>query len=215
VPAGVPPRRAGLAGTLETAVNALWDAAPLVGDRIAVVGGGMVGCAVARLAAAVPGAEVTLVDVDEDRATTAKALGVRFATPEEALTVCGGEQDLVVHASATGEGLSLAVDLLGEEGTVLEMSWYGDRSVHVGLGGAFHSRRLRIVSSQVGTVAPARRSRRTATDRLALALSLLRDDAFDALLTGRSPFEELPEVMAALAAGHPALCHTVDYPEEC
>jgi threonine dehydrogenase-like Zn-dependent dehydrogenase len=213
VPDGVPARRAVLAGTVETAVNALWDAAPLVGDRVAVVGAGMVGCCVARLLAGMPGVQVTLIDIDKERGSTAEALGAAFATPGEAPGASGGELDLVVHTSATGEGLQLAVDLLGDEGTVLEMSWYGDRMASVGLGGAFHSRRLRIVASQVGSVAPARRSRRSTTDRLELALSLLRDDAFDALLTGRSPFEDLPELMAELASGRPALCHTVDYPE--
>jgi threonine dehydrogenase-like Zn-dependent dehydrogenase len=161
------------------------------------------------LLARFPGLEVTLVDVDKERAATAEALGAGFATPGEV----DGERDLVVHTSATAEGLQLAVDLLADEGTVLEMSWYGDRTVGVGLGGAFHSRRLRIVASQVGAVAPARRSRRTTTDRLGLALSLLRDEGFDALLSGRSPFEELPDVMASLAGGRPALCHTIDYPE--
>ncbi|GAA1962690.1 zinc-binding alcohol dehydrogenase [Nocardioides panacihumi] len=212
VPEGVPAQRAVLAGTVETAVNALWDAAPLVGDRVAVVGAGMVGCCVARLLSRIPGAQVTLVDVDKERAVTAAALGVGFATPDEALDPAGGERDLVVHTSATGEGLQLAVELLADEGTVLELSWYGDRPVELALGGAFHSRRLRIVASQVGTVAPARRSRRSTTDRLALALALLRDDAFEALLSGRSPFEELPDVMARLAAGQAALCHTIDYP---
>jgi threonine dehydrogenase-like Zn-dependent dehydrogenase len=210
VPDGVPARRAVLAGTVETAVNALWDAAPLVGDRVAVVGGGMVGCSVARLLGRIPGVEVTLVDVDKERATTAESLGVAFATPAEA----AGELDLVVHTSASRAGLQTSVDLLGDEGTVLELSWYGDREVSVGLGGAFHSRRLRIVASQVGSVAAARRARRSTTDRLRLALTLLRDAAFDALLTGRSPFEDLPDVMVALAAGAPALCHTVDYPKQ-
>ncbi|GAB7004364.1 zinc-binding alcohol dehydrogenase [Nocardioides sp. AN3] len=212
VPDGVPARRAVLAGTVETAVNALWDAAPLLGDRVAVVGAGMVGCCVARLLARFPGVEVTLVDVDKRRAEAAEALGVGFATPDEAPQVAAG-CDLVVHASATGEGLQLAVDLLADEGTVLEMSWYGERPVSLALGGAFHSRRLRIVASQVGVVAPARRSRRSGLDRLALALAMLRDDAFEVLLTGSSPFEELPRVMADLAAGMPALCHTIDYPD--
>jgi threonine dehydrogenase-like Zn-dependent dehydrogenase len=165
---------------------------------------------VARLLAGIPGVQVTLIDVDEGRAATAASLGVRFATPADA----PGALDLVVHTSATGEGLQLAVELLGDEGTVLEMSWYGDRAVPVALGGAFHARRLRIVASQVGAVAVARRTRRSTRDRLELALSLLRDDVFDALLSGRSPFEELPDVMAALAAGRPALCHTIDYPSD-
>ncbi|MBD0843750.1 zinc-dependent alcohol dehydrogenase [Streptomyces sp. TRM68416] len=208
VPESVPAERAILAGTVETAVNALWDAAPLVGDRIAVVGGGMVGCSVAALLARFPGVRVQLVDADPARAKTAEALGVDFALPGEAL----GECDLVVHASATEQGLARSLELLTAEGTVLELSWYGDRQVSLPLGEAFHSRRLVIRSSQVGTVSPARRASRGYGDRLALALDLLTDPALDALVTGESAFEELPEVMPGLASGAiPALCHRVRY----
>ncbi len=208
VPEGVPPRRAVLAGTVETAVNALWDAAPLVGDRVAVVGAGMVGCCVARLLAGIPGLRVTVVDVDPARAEVAAALGAGFATPESA----EGGQDLVVHTSASAAGLQRSLDLLAPEGTVLELSWYGDAEVRLGLGGAFHSGRLSIQASQVGTVAPARRSRRSTADRLAMALELLRDPAFDVLLTGESRFEELPDLMPRLADGSlAALCHTISY----
>jgi threonine dehydrogenase-like Zn-dependent dehydrogenase len=205
VPDGVPPVRAVLAGTVETAVNALWDAAPLVGDRVAVVGAGMVGCAVARLLAGIPGVRVTLVDVEPARAVVAAALGVGFGTPD-------GPQDLVFHTSATSAGLQRSVDLLAPGGEVIEMSWYGDAPATVSLGGAFHSGRLAVRASQVGTIAPARAGRRTFADRLALALDLLRDPAYDVLLTGSSPFDELPAVMAELAdGGLPALCHTISY----
>ncbi|KAB1149726.1 zinc-binding alcohol dehydrogenase [Streptomyces luteolifulvus] len=208
LPAGLPAERAVLAGTVETAVNALWDAAPLVGDRIAVVGGGMVGCSVAALLARFPGVRVQLVDADPARAKTAEALGVGFAAPEDAL----GECDLVVHASATEQGLTRSLELLTAEGTVLELSWYGDRRIGLPLGEAFHSRRLVIRSSQVGTVSPARRSSRTYADRLALALDLLADPALDALVTGECAFEELPDVLPRLASGEiPALCHRVRY----
>jgi threonine dehydrogenase-like Zn-dependent dehydrogenase len=208
VPDGVPARRAVLAGTVETAVNALWDAAPLVGDRITVVGAGMVGCCVAALAARFPGVRVELVDVDPTRAGVAAALGVRFASPDDA----AGGRDLVVHASATAAGLQRSLDLLRPEGTVVELSWYGDRPVNLSLGGVFHSGRLTIRGSQVGTVAPARQASRTFADRLALALDLLRDPVFDVLITGESPFEDLPDVLPRLAAGTlPALCHLISY----
>jgi threonine dehydrogenase-like Zn-dependent dehydrogenase len=122
--------------------------------------------------------------------------------------------DLVVHTSATSEGLQRALDLLAVEGTVIDLSWYGDTEVRLSLGGAFHDRRLAIRSSQVGVLSPVRASRRTSSGRLALALELLRDPAFDALLTGESRFDELPDVMARLAAGTlPALCHTITYRE--
>jgi threonine dehydrogenase-like Zn-dependent dehydrogenase len=211
VPDDVPPARAVLAGTVETAVNALWDAGPLIGDRVAVVGAGMVGCCVARLLARIPAVAVTLVDVDATRAQVAGALGAGFALPDDA----GGDQDLVVHASATSAGLQRSLDLLAPEGAVIELSWYGDSEVQLSLGGAFHARRLAIRASQVGSVSPARRDRRTTSDRLALALDLLRDPAFDALLTGASRFEDLPDVMTGLAAGSlPALCHTITYDRE-
>jgi threonine dehydrogenase-like Zn-dependent dehydrogenase len=208
VPDDVPPERAVLAGTVETAVNALWDAAPLVGDRITVVGAGMVGCCLARLAARFPGVQVSLVDVDASRAKVAAALDVDFALPADAAP----ERDIVLHTSATASGLQLSLDLLAAEGTVIDLSWYGDTEVRLSLGGAFHSRRLGIRASQVGAVSPARRERRSSTDRMEIALEMLRDPAFDELLTGTSRFEDLPEVMARLADGSlPALCHTISY----
>jgi NADPH:quinone reductase-like Zn-dependent oxidoreductase len=210
VPEDVPPARAVLAGTVETAVNALWDAAPLIGDRVTVVGAGMVGCCVARLLSRYPAVQVTLVDVDAARAGVAAALGVDFGLPADA----ADGRDLVVHTSATSAGLQRSLDLLAPGGTVIDLSWYGDAEVRLSLGGAFHVGRLAIRSSQVGTLSPARSGRRTTADRLGLALDLLRDPAFDALVSGESRFDELPDVMARLAAGSlPALCHTISYGE--
>jgi threonine dehydrogenase-like Zn-dependent dehydrogenase len=208
VPEDVPACRAVLAGMVETAVNALWDAAPLVGDRVAVVGAGTLGCCAARLLARMPGVSVTLVDVDESRGAVAAALGAGFALPGQAPTGL----DLVLHTSATSAGLQQSLELLGPEGTVVELSWYGDGETTLRLGGVFHSGRLAIRASQVGTVAPARSGRRTLRDRMALALDLLRDPAFDALLTGTSRFAELPTLMPRLASGAvPALCHAITY----
>jgi len=208
VPDAVPAERAVLAGTMETAVNALWDATPRVGDRIAVVGAGMVGCCVAGVLARFPGARVQLVDVNPARATIAAALGVEFRLPADA----AGDCDLVVHASATPAGLARSLELLAREGTVLELSWYGDRPVPVPLGESFHSRRLTIRSSQVGTVSPAQQGRRGYAERLAVALDLLANPAFDALITGESRFDELPDVLPRLASGElAALCHRIAY----
>jgi 2-desacetyl-2-hydroxyethyl bacteriochlorophyllide A dehydrogenase len=210
VPDDVPEDRAVLAGTMETAVNALWDAAPLVGDRVTVVGAGMVGCCVARLLARMPGVRVTVVDVDPDRAATVTAMGARFATPETA----EADQDVVIHASATTEGLQLALDLLAPEGEVIELSWYGDAEVPLRLGGSFHSKRLAIRASQVGTISP-RRAGRSHRYRLELALELLRDPALDRLISGRSAFDDLPERMADLVDGPSGgLCHVVTYEGE-
>jgi 2-desacetyl-2-hydroxyethyl bacteriochlorophyllide A dehydrogenase len=208
VPDDVPARRAVLAGTLETAVNALWDAAPLVGDRAVVVGAGMVGLCVARLLSQVPGVEVTVVDTDPSRRDVAVALGAAFAPPAEA----PGEADVVVHATGTAAGLQTSLDLLVDDGVVTDLGWYGDTPVELHLGGRFHSARLGVRASQVGRIAVARQGRRTHADRMRIALGLLADPAYDVLLTGRSSFDELPEVMGELASGSiPALCHTISY----
>ncbi|WP_158846593.1 zinc-dependent alcohol dehydrogenase [Saccharothrix deserti] len=205
VPDSVPAARAVLAGTVETAVNAVWDAKPLIGDRIAVVGGGMVGSSVAAVLARFPGVRLQLVDADPSRASVAAALGVDFASPDQATGNC----DLVVHASATDAGLERSLALLAPEGQVVELSWYGDRRVSVPLGEFFHSRRLRLRSSQVGVVA---RPDRTYAERMSLALDLLADPVFDALITGESRFDDLPTVLPRLASGElPALCHRIGY----
>ncbi|UOX88203.1 dehydrogenase [Amycolatopsis sp. FBCC-B4732] len=205
VPDGVPPGRAILAGTVETAVNAVWDARPRLGDRIAVIGAGMVGASVAKLLSGFPATRVQLVDVDPSRADVAEALGVDFSTPERA----HGDCDLVVHASASEAGLTRALELLAPEGEVVEMSWYGDRRVAVPLGEHFHSRRLVIRSSQVGTVG---RPDRSYAQRLAVALELLADPAFEALVSGECAFEDLPSVLPRLAGNElSALCLRVMY----
>jgi threonine dehydrogenase-like Zn-dependent dehydrogenase len=205
VPDAVPPGRAILAGTVETAVNAVWDAKPKLGDRIAVIGAGMVGCSVAKLLQGFPATRVQLIDVDPARAEIAEALGVDFSTPEAAEAGC----DLVVHASASEAGLAKALELLAPEGEVVEMSWYGDRRVSVPLGENFHSRRLTIRSSQVGTVA---RPDRSYAQRLGLALDLLADPAFEALVDGECMFDDLPTVLPRLAANElSARCLRVMY----
>lgn len=209
IPQEVPDRRAVLAANMETAVNALWDGPPHLGDRIAVVGGGVVGCFVAALAARHPSVHVELIDVNPRRQAIAEALGVRFALPDAATA----DADLVFHTSGKAAGLATALGLAAFEATILDLSWYGDGAVPVPLGENFHSRRLTLRSSQVGSVAPSRRANRSRRDRLCLALDLLRDPVFDHLLTGESPFDRLPETMARLAADPgDTLCHVITYP---
>jgi threonine dehydrogenase-like Zn-dependent dehydrogenase len=196
LPAGVPARRAVLTANLETALNILWDGNAAPGDRIVVIGGGLVGLLVAALAARLPGAEVTAVDVDSTRGPLAGRLGVAFAAPKSAPR----DADLVIHSSATAEGLSLAFECAGDEATVVEASWHGDDACEVSLGGAFHSRRLKLVSSQVGNIACTRRPRWTRRRRLEIAARLLADDRLDALLGEEIPFAELPRHLPRLFA---------------
>jgi hypothetical protein len=208
VPAAVPPPRAALAANVETALNAVWDGAPGPADRIAVVGGGIVGLLVAYLCARLPGTQVTVVDIEPRRAGLAGALGAGFATPGEA----PGDCDLVFHASASNAGLASALRLAGEEATIVELSWYGAGDVAIPLGEAFHSRRLKLVSSQVGKVAPSHRPRWDPGRRLAAALALLADPALDALLAPPVDFEDLPESLPEIFARADARCPLIRYP---
>ena len=208
VPDAVPARRAVLAATMETAVNAVWDARPAVGDRIVVVGAGVVGLLVAWLCRQMPGTQVTAVDINPARRTVAEALGVTCVVepPQDATA------DLVVHASGRPEGLASALAVAGAEATIVELSWYGNRSVPLPLGEAFHSQRLTLRSSQVGRLPPERTPRWTRARRMMLALDLLRDARLDALITDESPFEDLPEVLATLSREpSDTLCHRIRY----
>ena len=208
LPVTTPPSRAVLAANLETAINGVWDARPLVGDRVSIVGAGAVGCMVAWLVSRIPGCEAELVDVNPAKASVARALGVKFAMPSQAT----GEADVVFHASGAPEGLALALQVAAFEATVAELSWYGDLDVPVGLGRAFHARRLTITSSQVGNVATSQRARWDTRRRMQLALKLLETPALDALITSESDFEELPEVMEHLSrTPGDAICHRVRY----
>lgn len=209
LPDEVPPARAVLAANLETAINGLWDARPRIGDRVTVIGAGVVGLLTAMLADGIAGCSVELVDTDRSRDAIADAVGLRCIAPGAARR----DADLVIHASGSPAGLATAIDLAGFEATVLELSWYGNRDIAVPLGAAFHSRRLVLRSSQVGTLPAGQRARWTHSRRLALALSLLRDPRFDRLIGGDHPFAALPALIERLArAPAGALCERIDYP---
>ena len=209
VPDNVPPARAVMAANMETALNAVWDGGPGPADRIAIVGGGVVGLLIARLCARLPGAEVTLIDIAPARAELARALGADFAAPGAAPAEC----DLVFHASGTAAGLATALRCAGEEATIVELSWYGTGDIAAPLGENFHSRRLRLVSSQVGKVAPSHRTRWTHRRRLAAALALLDDPVLDALLAPATAFDDLPARLPKIFSDSDARCPLIRYPE--
>ena len=210
VPDGCPPERAILAANMETALNIIWDANITAGDRVAVVGCGVVGALVGYLSAQIPGTEVTMVDVDQSRAKLARGLGCDFAQAAE----CRDDMDVVVHASATAAGLQSALDVAGLEAVVVEASWYGDRKVQTSLGAAFHRKRLRLVSSQVGRIPANQSARWSHARRLKKALDLLCDPSLDMLISGETRFAELTMSYAEVLADPATLCHRIRYGDE-
>jgi threonine dehydrogenase-like Zn-dependent dehydrogenase len=209
IPDTVPTNRAVLAANMETALNILWDAGPLAGERVLVIGAGVVGLLASSLLARIPGARVTVVDINRQREAVARSFGCDFALPENAPS----EQELVVHVSGSEPGLRLALECAGFEVRIVEASWFGDAAPALPLGEAFHSRRLRLIASQVGAVAPAMRGRRSHSERLAMALELLADTRYDALLEGPTRFEDMVEAMPRILAPG-GLCHVITYGAE-
>lgn len=211
IPESVPSARATLAANMETALNALWDSGASAADRIVVVGGGLLGLLIGSLCARLPGAEVTLVDVEPARAALATSLGARFALPDAAPR----DADVVFHCSATPSGLATALTCAAPEARVVELSWYGAEAIPVALGAAFHAARLSLVSSQVGRLPPARVARGwTHAKRLAAALALLEDARLDALISETIPFSALPEAIPrVLAPGAAGIATLVSYQE--
>ena len=214
LPVNVPPRRAVLAANMETALNACWDAKPLPGDRIAVVGCGLVGALLISLCARIPGVAVTAVETDPLKAATLKQLGAARVEPAPA----EGGHDLVFHASATASGLQTAVSLAEKEARIIELSWYGDQRVDIGLGGRFHALRLQLRCSQVGTIPPAQAARWSFKRRITMALALLDDERLDMLLSEDGAFEALPSIMSTVCGLHtapltqmPVFCQIISY----
>jgi len=207
LPIGVPPERAILAANMETALNILWDSNLRAGDRVAVIGAGVIGALTGYLASQLPGTEVTLIDVNPSRSTLAKQLGLEFAAPDAAPRDC----DVVIHTSASSEGLTLAIGLAGQEATIVEASWYGVDQVTIPLGGDFHTKRLRIQGSQVGNLPASHTKRWSHKRRMNKALELLADQRLDALLSGETSFMELPASYPEILSDPQTLCHRVSY----
>ncbi|WP_419190522.1 zinc-dependent alcohol dehydrogenase [Saltatorellus ferox] len=209
IPDGIPALRAVLAANMETAINVLWDGRPSLGDRITVIGAGVVGLLVGYLAARIPGTDVTIVDIQESRAEVARALGIAFRVGDP---LTAPASDLVIHTSSSPTGLASALKAAGPEARIVEASWYGNREVKVELGGAFHSQRLQLRSSQVGTIPPHQAPRWDHSRRLELALRLLADDRLDALISSVDPFEQIVHRIPERLAAAETLCAAFAYP---
>lgn len=207
LPKNLPAERAVLAANMETALNVLWDSGAAAGDRIAIIGAGVLGSLIGYLAASLPGAEVTLIDLNPARSELAKKLGCNFSLPAGAPKEC----DVVIHTSASESGLALALEVAGQEATVLEASWYGSDAVSLSLGAAFHSRRLKIIGSQVGSLPAIRTARWSHQRRMLKALELLCDPALDALISGETDFADMPTNYARVLSNPETLCHRIRY----
>ncbi len=207
LPSALPPERAVLAANMETALNILWDANAGPGDKILIIGAGVVGALTGYLASRMPGTDVTLMDINPDRSGIASQLGCGFATPDNAPQEC----DIVVNLSGASGGLESAMNCAGNEAAIIEASWYGEGTIPAPLGGAFHSRRLRLISSQVGQVSPDRRPRWSHRRRMVKALQLLCDPALDILVSGETAFDDLPEAYGSILSDPMTLCHRVCY----
>ena len=210
LPEELPPRRAVLAANMETALTAVWDSGAAPGDKVLVVGAGVLGLLIASLIGAMPGTEVTIADLNPARAGIAATLGLGFAAPDNAPDA----QDITINASASAGGLRLALEKAGHEARVVEASWHGANAVSLPLGEAFHSRRLQLISSHVGHIPAARAGRWSHRRRMETALRLLAAmPALDALITHELDFTDAPDQLPGLIdSSADALCIVLRYP---
>jgi len=205
----IPPRRALLAANLETALNAVWNGQPGPSDHIGIVGGGVVGLLTGYLCAKLPGAQVHLVDIDPQRKQISETLGMKFSSPQEAPENC----DVVFHCSASSEGLQTAIEMAGDEASIVEMSWFGSGPMPIELGGSFHSRQLKLICAQVGRVAQSHRARWSYARRLQAALELLVDPLLDGLIEEPIALDDVPERLPFIfSSGSGLLCQPISYP---
>jgi hypothetical protein len=206
VPESIPAPRATLASNMETAVTAIWDARPLLGERVLIVGFGYIGALIGQILGAMPGIDLRIVELDDRRRELARKLGHHLEAP-------GGntEFDLAIHTSGSPAGLQEAIDRLGMEGRVVEVSWYGTTEATLRLGGTFHSQRKTIIASQVSHLPAFQTPRWDRLRRKQLVFSLLRDPAFDHLLSDPIPFEQLPEFFNHPPAAQRGIVPLVSY----
>lgn len=205
LPEDLPANRAILAANMETALNITWDAEVIAGEKIAVIGAGVVGILSAYLSQK-QGADVVLIDINPERARIASKLGIEFSSPEKITA----EFDTIIHTSASSEGLSMALEIARDEGKIIEASWFGNKSVSLPLGGAFHSRRLKIISSQVGKI-PTSKKDWTFNMRMQRAIELLKDSKLDSLISGETGFEDIADEYAGIINHPNTLCHRIRY----
>lgn len=207
LPDSLPPAIAVLAANMETALNIVWDALIQPGDRVAVFGGGVVGTLIANLSGRIAGTETVLVDTNPKRGDHAQAMGIGFAQAGS----LADEFDVLINASASGAALAEAIEHAGTEARIVEASWYGDKTVTVPLGGAFHSRRLSLISSQVGSIPAMRRARWSFGRRMGKALELLSDERLEHLISGETAFADLADDYPRILSSQDTLCHRIRY----
>ena len=199
--------RATLFPNLETAVNGVWDAALRPAEQAVVVGAGPVGLLLAFVLRRETGTPTIVMEPDADRAAFAADLPWvgEVLSPQDA----DGAHDVALHASGSPAGLQSALDTVGFEGRVIDLSWYGSTPVTLDLGTAYHHDRKRIQASQVGTVAPNHRGPDGHRVRNEAVLDLLKDDGLDALMARPEPFHQLPTLMQRVYSGDLAHPHAV------
>ncbi|MFK7979418.1 MAG: zinc-binding alcohol dehydrogenase [Saprospiraceae bacterium] len=195
VPPNIPAKRAALASNMETALNAIWDSGVSIGDKVVVCGFGMIGGLVARLLSLMPAVEVVVLEKNAYRIQQATNMGF-LVNPTDLSNF-----DYSFHTSGSSKGLQACIEAVGMEGKIIELSWYGTKSVQLQLGADFHYHRKQIISSQVGHVPFTKNARWDYVRRKAVVWKLLKNPVFDAHITDEVPFGESPAFFAALRQG--------------
>ncbi|MGI9350414.1 MAG: zinc-dependent alcohol dehydrogenase [Rhizobiaceae bacterium] len=208
----IPTKRGVLSANMETGLNSVWDAEISGKPACAVIGAGVVGLMTAHALRETTGVSPIVLDVNPAKEKIISKLGFNFANPSRHTDLNLPEFEFLFHTSASSEGLQTAIDLAGFEARIVELSWYGEKPVSLLLGGAFHSKRLRIIASQVGSIAPAMRAELDQSERIKQAMALLDDPRLDSLLETEIEFSEVPDHLHDLLGPQSdILCQVIRY----
>lgn len=208
IPDGISPQRATLASNMETALNAIWDSGVNIGDKVLIVGFGIIGSLIARILSFIPQVEVDVLDVQPAKITLIEQLGFSIYKEEKEK-----KYDLAFHTSGSGPGLQTSINNVGLEGKIIETSWYGDKEVNLCLGETFHSQRKLIISSQVSHLPACKSARWDYKRRKEVVFQLLLHPEFDAHITHTIAFHNLPKLFQSLKKNRcQELSYLVYYP---
>ncbi|MEM9277847.1 MAG: zinc-binding alcohol dehydrogenase [Pseudomonadota bacterium] len=212
LPPSIPTSRAVLSANMETALNAVWDAEISGNPFCAIIGAGVVGLITAHAVRKVAGLDPVIFDLKPEKERHATEMGFRFINSSGIDKTEIQDFELIFHTSASAGGLQSAIDMAAFEAKIIEMSWYGENPVSLNLGGAFHSKRLKILSSQVGTIASAKRNKLDYAGRMQQAITLLDDPRLDTLLGSAIDFHDLPNHLHDIFSPQSdVLCQVIEY----
>ncbi len=195
IPEQLSPLKAALISNMETVINAIWDADIQGGEKVLIAGFGNIGCLLAETLTHYGVSEIHILEKEEWKKEIISSFG--FSTDVD----IDANYDLAFDTTASKTGLQFCLDAVRSEGTVINLSWYGNRTIELSLGGSFHYGRKKIISSQVSVIPEKMKNSWDFKSRKKLVMDLLSQHPYEKYITHIIPFKETPDFFQRLRKG--------------